>query len=155
MKKLIICFCFSLFGYFLYTHIVWFDSYRDKAAQMIMVGFNGFVLTPDNPIYQDIAENHIGGVILFNHQHWDRTDQRNIRDFNQLKTLVQQLNQISKIPLFVAVDQEGGQVVALSPEFGVSSYSAGELGRINDISFIIFNFAHYFLSCFNYRIFTY
>ena len=133
MKKLFL-FCLSLFlVYSLYTNFR-FNSYRDKVAQMIMVGFNGFVLTPDNPVYKDIKDHHIGGVILFNHQHWDRNDQRNIKNYDQLKILTQQLQQISKIPLFVAVDQEGGQVIALSTEFGVSSYSAGDLGRKNDLS---------------------
>ena len=44
------------------------NPYQDKAAQMIMVGFDGLTLTPENPIYRDIKKNHIGGVILFNNQ---------------------------------------------------------------------------------------
>lgn len=132
MKKLFL-FLFSLFfGYFLYTNFR-FDVYRDKAAQMIMVGFDGLSLTTDNPIYRDIKNNHIGGVILFNYQGWDANSQRNIKDFVQVKSLISQLNQISKVPLFVAIDQEGGKVARLSPDFGVSTYSAGELGRANDL----------------------
>lgn len=132
MKKI---FFVIVLGFCIWGGIRFFyrNPYHDKAAQMIMVGFNGFSLTAENPIYHDIKDNHIGGVILFNHQHWDRSDKRNINNYNQLKTLISQLNQVSQIPLFIAVDQEGGQVVALSPEFGVSNYSAGELGRKNDL----------------------
>ena len=138
MKKIFVLLLGVLSGYILYTYVytkfMSVNPYRDKAAQMIMVGFNGFSLTPDNPIYHDIKDNHIGGVILFNHQHWDRSDKRNIQDFAQLQSLIQQLQNVAQTPLFIAVDQEGGQVVALSPEFGVSSYSAGALGRQNDLA---------------------
>ena len=109
-------------------------SDRDKAAQMIMVGFDGLILTPDNPIYRDIRDNHIGGVILFSQKGWDENTTRNIKNTQQLKNLIQQLNEVSQVPLFVAIDQEGGRVARLSPEFGVSTYTAGDLGQINDTS---------------------
>jgi len=109
------------------------ESYHDKAAQMIMVGFDGLTLTPENPIYRDIKDNHIGGVILFNQKGWKENTTRNIKDTKQLQTLIRQLNEISAVPLFVAIDQEGGKVARLSPEFGVSTFSAGELGQINDL----------------------
>ena len=110
------------------------NSYQDKIAQMIMVGFDGLTLTPENPIYRDIRKNHIGGVILFNQKGWDKNTQRNIKDPDQLKNLIKQLQQISNIPLFIAIDQEGGKVARLSPEFGVSTYTAGELGQMNDLT---------------------
>ena len=133
MKKVLLIFLVVIVG----MSVLFFGrvSYRDKAAQMIMVGFDGLTLTPDNPIYRDIKDNHIGGVILFNQKGWDVNTTRNIKDTQQLKTLIGQLNEISKVPLFVAIDQEGGKVARLSPEFGVSTYTAGELGQMNDLDF--------------------
>ena len=122
---LIVC---TIFSCWFFTRV----SYHDKAAQMIMVGFDGLTLTPDNPIYRDIQDHHIGGVILFNQKGWDPDTTRNIKNPYQLKTLIHELNDISKVPLFVAIDQEGGRVARLSPDFGVSTYSAGDLGRINE-----------------------
>ena len=133
MKKIIFIALMVILGLSIY--LITRVSYRDKAAQMIMVGFDGLTLTPDNPIYRDIQDNHIGGVILFNQKGWDVNTTRNIKDPQQLKTLISQLNAISKVPLFVAIDQEGGKVARLSPEFGVSTYTAGELGKIDDPSF--------------------
>ena len=133
MKKFLLIGIIIIFGYLFYTRIFHYPSYHDKAAQMIMVGFDGLSLTPDNPVYRDIKDNHIGGVILFNLKGWDENTQRNIKDFNQLKSLIFQLNQISPKPLFIAIDQEGGKVARLSQEFGVSTYSAGELGRENNL----------------------
>ncbi len=135
MKKIFLIFIFILLFVVLYFIFFHKNPYRDKAAQMIMVGFDGIALTKNNPIYRDIKENHIGGVILFNYKGWDQNTTKNIKDFSQLKTLIQQLNQISQIPLFVAIDQEGGKVARLSPEFGVSTYSAWELGQKNDSNF--------------------
>ena len=133
MKKLITgVLCISLFVIgFIYVSG---DSYQEKAAQMIMVGFDGLSITRENPIYNDIKKNHIGGVILFNTQGFEENTKKNIDNFNQVQTLIQQLQQISPTPLFVAIDQEGGQVSRLPPQFGVSTYSAWALGQQNDLS---------------------
>ena len=135
MKKVLIGCTVVIFGIFLSLNLFYQDPYRDKAAQMIMVGFDGLSLTKENPIYRDIKKNHIGGVILFNQKGWVENTQKNIKDFEQLKSLISQLNQISKTPLFIAIDQEGGKVARLSPEFGVSTYSAWDLGQKNDPAF--------------------
>ena len=66
MKKIFLIIISIILGCFVSMHFFYRPSYRDKAAQMIMVGFDGLILTPDNPIYRDIKDNHIGGVILFN-----------------------------------------------------------------------------------------
>ena len=60
------------------------DPYHDKVAQMIMVGFNGYTLDKDNPIYDDIQKRHIGGVILFNRNVKDPDIPKNIRDYAQV-----------------------------------------------------------------------
>ena len=61
-----------------------------------------------------IAENGLGGIILF---------ARNIEDPVQLATLCRDLQQTAMkhqgIPLFIAVDQEGGRVARLKEPFTV------------------------------------
>lgn len=109
---------------------------KRKIAQMIMVGFNGQSLSKDNPIYYDVKNLGVGGVILFN-KNADKTHpdlQKNIKNPAQVKKLTQDLQEISAIPLFVAIDQEGGMVSRLDPAvFGVSAYSAKDLGQKNDL----------------------
>lgn len=111
---------------------------KKQIAQMLIVGFNESTLTKDNPIYSDIQDLGIGGVILFS-KNADKTQtklKKNIQNFNQLKKLNEDLQSISEIPLFISIDQEGGLVSRLSPSyFVVSTYSAGFLGQKNDLKF--------------------
>ena len=111
---------------------------KKQIAQMLIVGFNGSTLTKDNPIYTDIKDLGIGGIILFS-RNADKTQTKltkNIQNFNQLKKLNEDLQNISEIPLFISIDQEGGFVSRLSPSyFVVSTYSAGFLGQKNDLKF--------------------
>ncbi len=111
---------------------------KKQIAQMLIVGFNESTLTKENPIYSDIKDLGIGGVILFS-KNADKTQtklRKNIQNFNQLKKLNEDLQSISEIPLFISIDQEGGLVSRLSPSyFVVSTYSAGFLGQKNDLKF--------------------
>ena len=107
--------------------------YHDKVAQMIMVGFNGQTLKPQNPIYKDIATRHIGGVILFAKDASGQQYQKNIKTKEQVKKLITDLQALSPTPLFVAIDQEGGLVSRLPASFGVSALSAWTLGQKNDL----------------------
>ena len=80
-----------------------------QIGQMIMVGFRGLSVTDGHPIARDIRQQKIGGVILFDYDVPSRTYGRNIESPKQLKALTASLQQRAGIPLFVAVDQEGGQ----------------------------------------------
>lgn len=111
---------------------------KKQIAQMLIVGFNESTLTKDNPIYSDIKDLGIGGVILFS-RNADKTQtklRKNIQNFTQLKKLNEDLQSIAEIPLFISIDQEGGLVSRLSPSyFVVSTYSAAFLGQKNDLKF--------------------
>ena len=80
-----------------------------------MLGLRGAVLTPDNPIVSDIRDLGIGGVVLF-----DSPDPAysNIQSPGQLRALTAALQEIAPVPLFVAVDQEGGNVARLKERYG-------------------------------------
>lgn len=114
----------------------------EKIGQMLIVGFGGYSqdektgkvlwndlhgtqFSKDSPIAKHIAENHIGGVILFNQplrnsKTGELVRDRNVQNPEQLVKLNQNLqdysNQVRKeqglvsLPLFIGVDQEGGRI---------------------------------------------
>lgn len=94
-------------------------------GQMIIVGFrgNGEKTAQDIPYVTNlVTQGKIGGVILFNADVEQRTSNRNIVDSKQLKKLISGLQAVARIPLFIAVDQEGGQVQRLKPEHGFTRW---------------------------------
>lgn len=73
-----------------------------KVGQLFMVGFNGTEVSIDT--LEWIQNKHIGGVLLLG---------RNVENEQQLKKLTDDLQTASDIPLFIAIDQEGGTVSRL------------------------------------------
>ena len=90
------------------------DTFSDKqlAGQRLMVGFEGTVL--NNDLRSLISEFKIGGVILF---------AINIESPDQIKDLCRSIQDYARAcqqpPLFIAVDQEGGQVARLKEPFTI------------------------------------
>jgi beta-N-acetylhexosaminidase len=78
----------------------------------------------DNNVLSDIRSGKTGGIILF---------EKNINPKNSylnLKKLTWELQQSAQIPLFIAIDQEGGQVNRLKEKYGFPrSVTAAHLGR--------------------------
>lgn len=99
-----------------------------------MVGFRG--ARPDEcaTIVRDIREHQVGSVILFDQEMADGTaKRRNIEAPAQVKELVTYLQAQAATPLLVAIDQEGGRVNRLKPDYGFpESVSQEELGRLDD-----------------------
>jgi len=96
------------------------DDLRQKIGQMIMVGFYG-TSVPDT-LAVDIEQRNLGGVILYGH---------NLSNPQQIKDLTMQLQQLTQIPLFISIDQEGGYVARLSENNGFEeTYTAYQLGTI-------------------------
>lgn len=123
---------FLLFLLFLTTSILSAKEIplEKMISQMILVGFSGE--TPNDKwvlqIQNDIQNEKIGGVILFG---------RNIKNPTQLKELNNFLikSNKSKLPLFIAIDQEGGKVQRLNKNNGFSDYlSALEIANTKTIS---------------------
>ena len=77
-------------------------SLEEKIGQMLMVGFEGNKITQRN--LNQIQKYKVGGIILY---------KRNFNSYEEMINLIKdlkELNKINKIPLFIAVDQEGGRV---------------------------------------------
>jgi len=105
-------------------------------GQLIMVGFRGMDVNNDHFIVRDIEEYNLCGVVLFDYDVILKEFSRNIKSPSQVLNLTQKLQEYSRIPLFIAVDMEGGRVNRLKCECGFDkTYSAKQLGDKNDIEF--------------------
>lgn len=78
---------------------------NEKIGQMVMIGIHGTELDEDSKTM--LRQFHIGGIVYFD---------RNIKSQDQLKLLSEQLQAYAqgeaqqKVPLFLAIDEEGGTV---------------------------------------------
>lgn len=85
-------------------------SIEQLAGQRLMVGFDGTEL--DNSLKFFIDTLKVGGIILFS---------RNLLNPDQIKKLCRMVQEYARAcrqpPLFIAIDQEGGQVARLQSPF--------------------------------------
>jgi len=110
------------------------DSLDIKIGQLLMVGFRGLHVTDTNAIVADIQARHLGGVILFDYDVPLKQPVRNIQSPAQVRQLTDELQAAATIPLFIAIDQEGGRVNRLKQKHGFAkSISAETLGKIGSI----------------------
>jgi beta-N-acetylhexosaminidase len=115
-----------LFALLLFINIAYGDLPSDTVLQkmvgrMLIVGFDATEANATTPIAKDIARYDLGGVILFDKEYKDRNKTKNIASLTQLHKLTHELRSLSKKPLFIAVDQEGGRVARLKPKYGFSA----------------------------------
>ncbi len=103
------------------------DSLRLKIGQMIMIGFNGTELEETDPVIREIEQGDVGGIILF---------EKNLADSNSvdvLSALTNSLQDKANVPLFIAIDQEGGKVNRLKTKYGFpKSVTAAYLGELDN-----------------------
>lgn len=97
-------------------------STTEKIGQMVMIGVYGTEINDDMRYL--LHQFHYGGIILFD---------RNLESAEQARDLVQALQQQSeeKVPLFIAIDEEGG-LVARGRSFIQAPPSQAELGETGD-----------------------
>lgn len=102
-------------------------------GQMLMAGFRGYTVDDESPIVRDIKERHLGGVILFDYDVTLGKPERNIKNPEQVQTLIETLQSHAATPLLVGVDQEGGRVQRLKAKYGFTeTASASDLGSAGD-----------------------
>src|SRR5215203_2279649 len=99
-------------------------SIRDMVGQMFVVSVGG--TQPDYFIEKMVRKRNIGGVILFGY---------NMKSEGQVESLTGSLQQLSMqtepaVPLFVAVDQEGGDIA--SAPWVAPQPAAAEVGSRGD-----------------------
>ena len=138
MKKILITFLL-LFCFISVTHASDTDL-RKKIAQMIIVGFNGTEITQDNPIYDDIINERLSGVVVFLKDSAkikanEKDITKNIKSPKQLKKLIKQIKKLSPKKLFICIDEEGGQITRLPSSMGFKAQvlSHKQLGEKDNI----------------------
>ena len=126
--------------YFMASSVSTTMDVRDKIGQMLFIGFDGQSVNAQSSIVKTIQDNNIGGVILFDFNHLTNTFDKNIKDPAQveaLNTALQDFNHVGHLahhrvdlPLFIAVDYEGGEVNRLGPQYGFPFIpSAAQMGH--------------------------
>ena len=104
---------------------------RRYAAQMLMAGFKGNSISNDCDAMRYVRDLHVGAIILFD---VDLTrsgtiGSRNITRAGQLACLTSDLQSAATYPLIIALDQEGGRVARMKPQYGFKkTVSAQYLG---------------------------
>lgn len=102
---------------------------------MLLVGFSGLTVGEASDVVSDIRDHNLGGVVLFDKDQPTHGDIRNVRSPEQVKTLVAGLQAAARMPLLVAVDEEGGLVARLDERHGFPpTSSAAQLGARNDLA---------------------
>jgi len=95
---------------------------RKKIAQMLIMGFSGCEIDESSPVVKWLKEDGLGGVLLFDLDLGTKCYGKNLKNREQIRTLTTQLNHYSemtngnqdKLPLFIALDYEGGAVDRLT-----------------------------------------
>ncbi|MEL7004242.1 MAG: glycoside hydrolase family 3 N-terminal domain-containing protein [Bacteroidota bacterium] len=104
------------------------DSLDFKIGQMIIVGISGTEVSQNQKLIEDITKGQVGGIILY---------EKNIAPKNsyiRLKNLTWSLKEKAPVPLFVAIDQEGGKVNRLKQKYGFpKSVTAEYLGKTGSL----------------------
>ncbi len=107
------------------------DSLDIKIGQMILIGFPGPEL--DKEVLKEVAEGKVGSIILF---------EKNIpakNSFAALKKIIWSYQKAAAIPLFIAIDQEGGKVNRLKDKYGFPrSITAEMMGKANSLDSVRF-----------------
>lgn len=125
LNRVFLTFFISSYGFIFSLFAI--PSLEEKVGQMLIVHFNGSV--PNENARKLIEEYFVGGIIYYNFSN-DLSCPKNVF---LLSLGLQKMAEKTplKIPLFIAVDQEGGRVNRLKNGF-TQFPGNGPLGRIGD-----------------------
>lgn len=108
---------------------------RRWAAQMLMVGFKGNSIDAQSDAARYVRDLHVGAIVLFDVDLTGdaTTGSRNVTGREQLRRLTSDLQSYADEPLLIALDQEGGKVARLKPQYGFTpTVSAEYLGQLSN-----------------------
>ncbi|HBC0466244.1 TPA: glycoside hydrolase family 3 protein [Legionella pneumophila] len=117
---------------------------RNKIGQMLIMGFHGSELHDNSPVAQWLSNDGLGGVLLFDKDLSTGIYGKNLRNQAQIRQLIRQLNRYAtmlsgfndNLPLFTAIDYEGGMVDRLSKIEGCTpTMKARELAKLSSDDF--------------------
>ena len=100
-------------------------SLTEKIGQMVLIGVHGTEMNDDIKFL--LNQYHFGGIIFFD---------RNMQNKAQVKKFTEDLNAVAneKVPLFIALDEEGGRVARMKHDLQVmpSQQEVGLTGNANE-----------------------
>jgi beta-N-acetylhexosaminidase len=104
---------------------------RKRIASMLIVGFRGAAVGPNDWIIHAIKEQGLGGVILFDKDQLTGAS-RNINSPPQVTALIKSLRAAAPGRFIVSIDQEGGSIARLNPSNGFPpTASQADIGAAN------------------------
>ena len=105
---------------------------KKQIGRMLVIGFENESVNKNTEIVKQIQKYDLGGVILFDKFYQKRSITKNIRSPKQLKELTSKLKKLSRKPLLISVDQEGGSVARLKHYYGFDRFpSAKEVAHLS------------------------
>ncbi len=105
----------------------------EMIGQMLLFGFRGARERDLDGIKKQIRDHHLGGVWLTDNNSPPGRTTGNIASPEQLRELCRSLQAEARIPLFIAIDAEGGRVIRLKEQYGFpATVSARYLGERDD-----------------------
>ena len=113
-------------------------SFEQLVGQIIIAGFRGKTVNENSAIARYINDYNISGVILYDIDLGLGKGElipgsRNIDSPTQVKTLINQLQKLSKSQLFISIDQEGGDASRLKSVYGFEENpSWNHIGMLNN-----------------------
>ena len=111
-------------------------------GQLIIAGFRSDKVSNNSNIVRYIKEYNLSGVILYDQDiEKNKVGSRNIKSPAQLKMLTDNLQSISDNPLFISIDQEGGNVNRLNSSYGFPEFPSWQHIGLLDNDLITKQFA--------------
>lgn len=110
-------------------------SLNQLVGQLIIAGFREPEVNYNLDIVRYIRDFNLGGIILYDEDlEIGGLGTRNIKSKDQIWKLTQQLQSYSDNGLLIAIDQEGGSVARLKPEYGFPKLrSWNHIGKMDDL----------------------
>ncbi len=124
------------------------EQLKKQIGRMLLVGFPNEDINPSSQIVKDIQDYDLGGVILFDKFYDDRSKTKNVSSPHQIQKLTKKLRMFANKEFFIAIDQEGGKVARLKPEYGF-----GETPSALEVSKLTLDDAQYIYEKQSYMLF--
>ncbi len=108
-------------------------SLTKQIAQLFIMGFRGSDISKDSTVLKMVEQYEPGGLILFDRDMVHHQPVHNIASPEQVEKLCRTLHEVSPSPLWIGIDQEGGLVNRLKPDYGFApTLSHAALGELDD-----------------------
>jgi beta-N-acetylhexosaminidase len=108
------------------------DSLSIKIGQMILIGMPEAKVDP--VVLEEVRKGKVGTLILF-----EKNVPKSSNAFAPLKKMTWTYQQAAPIPLFIAIDQEGGRVNRLKEKYGfprsLTARALGKAGSLDSVRF--------------------